>query len=120
MAMIGNILSVSAMRNALLGITGLLTFDETHFAQVLEGDKNSVCRLFESIARDRRHAQVQVIEEGWIEARDFLQWAIAYVGARNAPKLVAPNPDLNDVIKDGSPMGQALIDMMRFLLDKTH
>ena len=118
--MIDDIQSVSARRNAMLGITGPLTFDETHFAQVLEGEKSSVRRVFESIARDRRHAEVQVLEEGWIEARDFSQWTMAYVGARNPPILLAANPDLNRVVKHGSPMGQALIDMMRFLLDKTH
>jgi hypothetical protein len=119
-AAIGDILSASVMRNSLLGITGALTFDEQHFAQVLEGEKSSVRRVFDSIARDRRHTAVQVVGEGWIEARDFSQWAMAYVGARNAPNLVAVNPDLNDVIKDGSPMGQALVDMMRFLLGKAH
>jgi hypothetical protein len=119
-AAIRDILASSRSRNALLGITGALTFGQDHFAQVLEGAKSSVQDVFQRVVRDKRHTQVKIVEEGWIETRDFARWAMAYVGPLGAHGVVASNADLDSVIKRGSLTGEALLEMMKFLLGVKH
>lgn len=114
---IADILDVSQRYNQRYGITGALTFNEEHFAQVLEGRRADVGDLFASIRRDRRHTNVLVIEEGWIAERGFSRWAMAYVGDTRAPKVISRNLELSDIIAANNvPRAMALIEMMKFFL----
>lgn len=65
------------------GITGLLLFYEGVFLQVLEGPAAGVASLMERIRRDRRHANLVVLESGPVEERAFNQSAMHFVAARN-------------------------------------
>jgi hypothetical protein len=61
------------------GITGVLMYFEDIFVQILEGEKDAVCELMVSIARDSRHHSLKVFYEAEVEKRAFESWSMAYL-----------------------------------------
>ncbi len=55
------ILRKSKANNPALGITGVLCFSEGIFLQVLEGGRSAVNRLYNRIAADPRHTDVELL-----------------------------------------------------------
>lgn len=74
------LLQVSRSRNASLGVTGALLFNEGRFLQLLEGDEDSVRAIYASIVRDGRHTDVTLIAAEPVAARRFARWSMAFVG----------------------------------------
>ena len=56
-----SLLEAARTRNGRLGITGALMFNEGRFAQVLEGSREAVTEVFQSIKNDRRHSDIAVV-----------------------------------------------------------
>ena len=111
------ILAVATDRNAQYGVTGALTFNETHFAQVLEGGREAVLAVFDRIARDPRHTDVTVLQQGDVTARDFAQWAMAYVGDETSVQFLSANVRLDDILaRNRERAALGLIEMMKFCL----
>ena len=54
---VDSIMEQSRENNPRQGITGLLCFSGDIFIQVLEGGRDAVCELFNTIVRDDRHRQ---------------------------------------------------------------
>lgn len=79
-AHVQQILDASRGKNATYDVTGALLFSEGCFAQVLEGPREGVERLYESIRRDTRHSNVEIVEGIDIEQRSFAQWSMAFGG----------------------------------------
>ena len=75
-------LEESRVRNAKRDITGVLVFVDGVFLQVLEGEKDDVEDLMESIRRDTRHRDIKVFHEEEIERRAFPTWRMAYLSPR--------------------------------------
>jgi hypothetical protein len=75
-----NLLEVARSRNAKLGVTGALIFNEGLFAQILEGDETAVREIFKSIQNDRRHTEIKVFPTQEYERRRFEAWSMAFVG----------------------------------------
>ena len=73
----------SKSANSREGITGLMLFYEGVFLQVLEGPVAGVTSLMEKIRRDRRHANLVVLESGAVQARNFHQSPVHFIAARN-------------------------------------
>ena len=67
-------------KNREADISGVLLATGTHFLQVLEGDFDSINRLFMRIARDTRHEEIQLISFGCVESRLFGGWAMHAIG----------------------------------------
>ena len=55
-------------------------FNGTHFLQCLEGGRGAVSKRFISIANDKRHHNVEILEFVPIAERRFAQWTMQYVG----------------------------------------
>ena len=75
---IHRILESSKANNAQLGVTGILVYCNKHFFQILEGSEETVKELFETISIDCRHDNVIKIQEGYVNARDFADWSMAF------------------------------------------
>lgn len=73
------ILRKSKTRNPGLGITGVLCFSEGIFLQVLEGGRGAVNRLYNRIATDPRHADVELLSYEEIGERRFAGWSMGQV-----------------------------------------
>jgi len=72
----------SRLRNTRRDITGVLVFSDGVFLQVLEGEREDVEDLMESIGRDPRHRDIKVIHEEEIDRRAFPTWRMAYLSPR--------------------------------------
>lgn len=81
-AEIERLLETSRARNLRLGITGALLFNENRFVQILEGDKKPVLEVLDSIKRDIRHTDIDVLPSRVVAERTFPEWSMAYIGAQ--------------------------------------
>jgi hypothetical protein len=79
-AEIESILQSARRNNAPLGVTGALIFNSGVFAQVLEGPRQNLERIFERIQLDQRHADAHVLAFEVTPERRFPSWSMAYVG----------------------------------------
>mgnify|MGYP006287169749 CR=1 FL=1 len=79
----------SRRNNPHRGITGLLCFTSDVFVQVLEGGRDEVCDLYNSIVRDDRHSQVRLLAYEEIAERRFGNWTMGQVDAKTVnPSLL--------------------------------
>ena len=75
--------------NPPLGVTGVLCYSEGIFLQVLEGGRGAVNGLYNRIAADPRHSQVELLSYEEIGERMFAGWAMGQVNmARLNPALL--------------------------------
>jgi methanogenic corrinoid protein MtbC1 len=68
----------SQARNAALGLTGVLLYDQGTFFQWLEGPEEGLSRVWSSIKRDPRHRDVTVLRDEPISDRIFGGWALKF------------------------------------------
>jgi hypothetical protein len=73
------ILRKSKANNPALGVTGVLCFSQGIFLQVLEGGRGPVNRLYNRIAADPRHTQVELMAYEEIGERRFAGWSMGQV-----------------------------------------
>lgn len=74
-----SILRVSRENNPSRDITGLLVFANGVFIQVLEGPRNAVHKLFETICDDTRHQDVAILGEYTGQERIFAKWSMGFL-----------------------------------------
>lgn len=72
------ILDKARLKNKSLGITGMLIYHDREIIQILEGEKNTVKELFQTIFEDRRHTSVDIFYQGEVESRSFTDWSMAF------------------------------------------
>jgi hypothetical protein len=78
---LGTILKRSKALNPTIGVTGVLCccFNASVFMQVLEGGRSQVSRLYNEIAQDPRHHDVELLSYEEIGERQFAGWAMGQV-----------------------------------------
>ena len=69
----------STAGNSVHGITGVLCFSDGIFLQVLEGGRSAVNRLYNRIAADPRHTDVELLSYEEISERRFAAWSMGQV-----------------------------------------
>ncbi len=69
----------SKANNPSLGVTGVLCFSEGIFLQALEGGRSAVNKLYNRIATDSRHTQVELLSYEEIGERRFAGWSMGQV-----------------------------------------
>ncbi|MEQ8247835.1 MAG: BLUF domain-containing protein [Alphaproteobacteria bacterium] len=72
-------LSRNRKRNEERGITGIVVHHEGSFLQVLEGKREAVNGLFETIRNDPRHTAVTLLSRKSIAHREFGEASMAFV-----------------------------------------
>jgi len=94
-----SILAQSRAHNPKLGITGILCYSNDLFMQLLEGGRDEVCELYNTIVRDERHRDVRILIYEEISERRFGNWTMGHVDiATINPSLLlkyAERPVLN-------------------------
>lgn len=73
------ILEVSRVKNAALGVTGILCGGKSDFIQVLEGPEKHIIKLYGAILEDPRHSDCALLSIAPIEIRMFDHWSMGYV-----------------------------------------
>ncbi|MFP4360700.1 MAG: BLUF domain-containing protein [Alphaproteobacteria bacterium] len=81
------IMEISKARNEAAGITGLLMFTRSGFAQILEGPRAALEETFERIQSDSRHSNVRVLTHCAITERTFESWEMSFVGAARGGEI---------------------------------
>ena len=66
-------------RNLILGVSGLLLYSNDIFLQILEGSREAVNAIFQSISHDSRHNDIAISYVNEITFREFKSWQMAYI-----------------------------------------
>jgi hypothetical protein len=72
------LLAEARARNRSEGVTGLLVFDRGAFFQWIEGPNVPLQRVWNTIQRDPRHHQIQVLADMSIPMRLFQDWHMQF------------------------------------------
>ena len=83
-------------KNLRLGLTGMLLYKNGSFMQMLEGDKQTVLDLYDTITVDNRHKGNITIMTGDIKKRNFKEWSMGFCNMDKVLDL----PTLGDYIKE--------------------
>ena len=81
------IMDKSEANNSQVGVTGMLSFGDSMFLQVLEGSRRVVSQTYNRILLDKRHTNAELIEFSEIEYRDFAAWSMKAVQIDNHPAI---------------------------------
>ncbi|WOD39771.1 diguanylate phosphodiesterase [Nodosilinea sp. E11] len=108
------LLANSRAKNAQLGITGMLLYDNGSFFQVLEGAPEAVDQLYQTIAQDERHTKAVVIIREPIPKRSFGEWTMGFstISSQELDQIIG----LNDFFATGSSFTQINSGRARKLL----
>jgi hypothetical protein len=79
--LLDSICETSRRNNPPQGITGLLCVSEDVFIQVLEGGRDEVCTLYNTIIGDKRHEGARLLSYEEIAERQFGHWTMGQVSA---------------------------------------
>jgi hypothetical protein len=90
-AAIATILASARRNNVRHGVTGALLFSDGCFAQVLEGAREDIETVFETIQCDPRHSDVTIMHLHPVEERSFGDWSMAFGGIEG----VSVDPRIN-------------------------
>lgn len=78
-----DILNVSRVNNARLGVTGLLIYHEGSIIQILEGEKEVLYTLYNKIIKDTRHKAIIKVLDFSITERNFREWSMGFKQVSN-------------------------------------
>jgi hypothetical protein len=111
---IRNILATARHNNREAAVTGAMAFNESWFAQILEGEKDDVARIYSHIRIDPRHRDLRVLQQGATKARLFPTWSMAYA---DTPDSLGRHPlahfEFESALTKGSqPEAQKLLDAL--------
>jgi len=113
---VDSILAQSRAHNPRLGITGVLCYSQDLFLQVLEGSRDAVCELYNTIVRDERHDHVRILSYEEIAERRFGNWTMGHVDVTTVnPSLLLKYAEL-PVLNPFSCSGKASLALLDELL----
>lgn len=72
------ILEKSREKNQRINVTGMLLYLDPYFIQVLEGERETLDKIFKAISRDPRHCKVSIIYRQPIDRRYFSNWSMGF------------------------------------------
>jgi Sensors of blue-light using FAD len=117
---IRNILATARTNNKAARLTGALTFNDSCFAQVLEGYADDLMPIFDRIRRDPRHCDIKILAKSEPARRLFPHWSMAYVDtAFSDGRHPLAHFAFEAALTNGAePEAQQLLDAMRRLTRK--
>ena len=93
---VSRILLKSKSNNAKRMIGGVLYYADGYFFQVLEGEKEKVCDLYEKISLDDRHSTVKILTEGYMSKPQFSNWSMHFVAADSSIRQLLADHAFNE------------------------
>ncbi|MZH40936.1 MAG: BLUF domain-containing protein [Nitrospinae bacterium] len=83
-----DILNVSREKNTRLEVTGLLVYQKRtkEFMQILEGEKQVIFDLLDTIKADDRHQSLYLVYDGEVQERNFKNWTMAFADLDSVDK----------------------------------
>ncbi len=111
-----NVLLESRPRNAALGITGVLIYSNTIILQMLEGGREQVCALYNSISRDSRHANVTLLDFVEVPHRRFNDWSMGQVNLAKVNSSLLLKYSATSVIDPYTMSGKTSLALLEELM----
>jgi hypothetical protein len=113
--------------NAARQVTGALLYQDGNFMQVIEGERDVIETLYETITRDSRHRNLTVLIRGTTPEPQFGAWSMAFADlstadtelARGYSRFFHTGSDAAD-FGDHPTVGQRLLLSFRRSLDARH
>lgn len=87
-SMVDALAAKAAEKNARLGVTGALAWNGINFAQVLEGDRDTVDRLLDEIRADKRHSGLIVVSAKAADSRRWDGWSMRRIEGLDFQPLI--------------------------------
>ena len=115
---LSSILEIARRKNAEQGVTGALLYNAGIFAQVLEGPKPAIEKVFERIQRDERHGEVTVLELSESETRDFAEWSMAHVDPMTDTQSAVAEDTLFRAMSAPGDASGAVLELLRSLVNQ--
>lgn len=84
---VGQIVAQARRRNTERDITGLLVFDGIHFCQHIEGPRDAVLTLLESLQQDARHTDLRVVYESARTERRYRRFDLGFAQSDGAEDM---------------------------------
>ena len=83
-----DLLTISREKNARLDVTGLLVYQKRtkEFMQILEGEKQVIFDLLDTIKADKRHQLLHVVLDGEVQGRSFKEWSMGFADLESVDK----------------------------------
>ena len=75
---LNKLLETCRKNNLKRNITGMLMYIDGNIIQVLEGAKNDIDEMYDTIVQDSRHKKVSKIIEGRCVDRNFEKWTMGF------------------------------------------
>ncbi|MEP0518693.1 MAG: BLUF domain-containing protein [Hyphomicrobiales bacterium] len=113
---IKKILGETAQHNEEAGITGGLLFNQTYFAQAIEGDRKAVTETFTSMMSDSRHQDVVILEARPIEKRRFLTWNMGFAGKTEFAKQLYVKYGASEAFDPGKMTADSLLGFIEEII----
>ena len=89
---VSQIVDQARKNNAARGITGVLLFENGYFLQAIEGPRDELKELYDTIKQDERHQQLVCLIDKTIELTSFDQWSMEVFTLENShlfdPQLI--------------------------------
>ncbi len=85
------LLRSSQIKNARVGITGMLLYKGGNFMQVIEGPDDAVGVLHTRIRRDPRHHAIETLLDDAMTERDFPNWSMGFQNVDHLPADALPS-----------------------------
>lgn len=104
------LLAHARAKNAELGITGILLYDDQKFIQVIEGEREVVEALYASLLADSRHKNLVQLLNIPITQRTFPSWSMAVP----ASLLKLTDRTSNDLYDSST----CSLSVMKYLIDQ--
>ncbi|QWD68692.1 BLUF domain-containing protein [Polynucleobacter sp. VK25] len=92
------------------GVTGILFYDNQQFAQIIEGERASVMKVWKRIQEDKRHHRVELLEIKEISEKSYPDWLLRFYGGES---LVREYPALAEMVGGMDKQSLALMNKMR-------
>ena len=92
------------------GVTGILLYDNQQFAQVIEGERTNIMKVWKRIQEDKRHHRIGLLEIKEISERSYPDWLLRFDGGES---LVRDYPDLAQMVGGMDRNSLALMNQMR-------
>jgi hypothetical protein len=83
-----NILNTSRENNSQNNITGILVYQKKtrEFMQILEGEKEAIFNLLDTIENDQRHTSMHLVFDEETNERYFNKWSMAFADLETIEK----------------------------------
>ena len=91
-------------------VTGILFYDNQQFAQVIEGERANIMKVWKRIQDDKRHHRIELLEIKEISERSYPDWLLCFYGGES---LVRDYPDLAEMVGGMDKNSLALMNQMR-------